>query len=266
MISLKNYFKQTSPKVKKLAIKLKILIGLCAASAFIQNDPKLSFYFMLAGFALNELLELFPPDVTSTEVKTAGTVSLVLALVAAGFFGCTVIKPKVNTTKTDSTYTTYKQVTVDVKGAKVGAGLNLDSLYKALLIAKDQRMDDSLSNLKAENKYKTDSIAALKANKPLPPKPVFIKSPPDVRYVTDPQTKAQLSYWVDRYGKLQLGCESKDQLVQTLVAQVNTLHKQVTTTTQVAKITPAWAWVIMAVEAVLLLIVMVLLQLERRAK
>jgi len=264
MISLKNFYKQTSPKVKKFGLWVKGLIGTAAATTFIQNDVKTSFYLMIAGAVITGLLECLPPDKpgdnSGNGSATGGVAMAMLAgLLMLAFAGCTVVKPEVDRTKTDTTVTSYSQVDLFVKGAKVVAGINMDSLYHAALMARDQRKDDSLAQLKMELKYKQDSIAALQANKPLPPKPVFIPSPPQIRYKTDPDTKAQLSYWIDQYGQLNLGCESKDKTIQTLQAQVTKLTKDTTVTTKVVTQTPAWNKLIMILEGAIIGILIVVL-------
>jgi len=261
MISFKNYFKETSPKVKKFGLWLKGLVGMLAGSAYIQQDVKLAFYALIGGALLTGALELLPPDSDDkpTDGNTGSTGSNLSVAMLLLFFGlclssCWSIKPEVDRTKTDTTITSYKQVDINVKGAKVTKGLNMDSLYHAALFAKDQRTDDSIARLNIELKYKQDSIAALKANKPVPVRPTFTPTAPPIQYVTDPQTKAQLSYWIDQYGKLQIGCEAKDQTVSTLQAQVTKLTTDKTVTVQVIEKTPAWNKFVMILEAAVIVV------------
>lgn len=148
---------------------------------------------------------------------------------------CQVLKPETTYSKTDTTTTAYKEQKIQVKGATVGATLNLDSLYQA-----------QLARLMS---YKTDSTAAVLAGKPIPPAPTTEK-----KYFTDPQTKAQLSYWVDAFGKLQIGCESKDQTVNVLVAELTRLTKEVSKKVEVAFKTPVWCYIALSVLGTLLLI------------
>jgi hypothetical protein len=266
MLSFKNYLKETSPKVKKFGLWLKGLIGLLAGSAYIQQDVKMAFYSLIGGALITGALELLPPDDddkgTGTPPGGSMAIATLLLFFGLAFSGCSIIKPEVDRTKTDTTITTYKQVDISVKGAKVSAGLNLDSLYRAALFAKDQRADDSIARLNIELKYKRDSIAALKANKPVPVKPAYVPTAPAIQYVTDPQTKAQLSYYIDQYGKLQLGCQAKDQVVATLQAQVTKLTTDKTVTTDVVTQTPVWNKVVMIVEGILLLICAIILVIK----
>lgn len=264
MISLKNYFKDTTVKVKKFALALKGLIATVSGASFIQGDVKLAFYALVAGAAIAFLLDLLPPDQpgnnssTGTVPPAAGAAAVLLFLVML-LPACTVVKPEVDRSKVDTTITSYKQVDIRVKGATVFKGLNLDSLYHAAMFAKQQRQSDSIAQLK----YKVDSLAAVKANKPLPPKPVYIPSPPEVQYVTDPQTKALLGYWVDQYGKIQISCQAKDQTISTLQAQVTKLTKDTTTTTKVVMQTPGWNKILMIAEGVIIAVLVIVLIIKK---
>jgi hypothetical protein len=268
MLKLKYYWSQTSPKIKKMSLWLKSTIGALALSAYVTSDPKLAVYLLVAGAIVDGLLQLLPPDQDAAkDCKCTGKGAAVLILFASmlAISSCSIIKPEVDHSKTDTTTISYKQVAIKVAGAKVFAGLNMDSLYHAALMAKDQRSEDSISRINLELKYKQDSIAALKANKPVPPKPNYIPSPPQKQYVTDPKTKAQLTYWIDAYGKFQITCESKDQTIQTLQAQVTKLTKDKTTTTVIQKETPTWNWIAMAVLATLLVICVIIIAVNRKS-
>ena len=267
----KNYFQHTSIAVKKVALALRALVATATGSAFVQGEVKLAFYVLIAGGLLDFILQLLPPSTadaqpgsnssTPSAGPSPGAAACLVWLVALSmvYVSCTVIKPGTNTSKTDSTYTTYKQVAIDVKGATVTAGLNMDSLFHAALMAKDQRAEDSIGRLNMEVKYKTDSLTALKAGNAIPAKPVYIQLPPQKQYVTDPNTKAQLTYWIDAYGKFQITCEAKDQTITSLQAQVTKLTKQVSSTTVTVPQTPVWAKVVMWLEGVLLLICIIIL-------
>lgn len=270
MLKLKNYWRATSPKIKKMSLWLKSTIGALALSAYATSEVKTGFYLLIAGAIIDGVLQLLPPDQDATKanksaIKGAAVVALVIMASMFALSSCRVIKPEIDHTKTDSTITTYKQVDIKLPGAKVFAGLNMDSLYHAALMAKDQRSEDSILRLNMELKYKQDSIAALKANKPIPAKPVYIPSPPQKQYVTDPQTKAQLSYWIDAFGKFQITCESKDQTIHSLQAQVTKLTKEVTTQKLLVDKTPAWNWIAMAVLATLLVISLIINFINRKS-
>jgi hypothetical protein len=268
MSLLQNYWKDTACSVKKVGLALRALVATVGGSAFVQNDVKFAFYALLAGGVLEFVLQNLPPDKTdgtNNNTPTGGSstpaagVAVIALLMMIFATSCTTIKPQVNRTKSDSTYTTYKQVDIKLTGAKVIAGLNIDSLYHAALMNKDQYKDDSIARLNVQLQYAKDSLTAAKANKPIPPKPVYIPSPPKKEYVTDPQTKAQLSYWIDAYGKFQIQCESKDQTITTLQAQVNKLTTDKTTTIDVAYKTPAWNKFVMILEAALLLVAILII-------
>jgi hypothetical protein len=261
---LKNYWTETSPSVKKLLLWVKGLIGTVSVSAFIQGDPKVSFYILIGGAVLDGLLQLLPSD-TNAEIKPGAKALLFVFMfaVVVSLSGCWSQRPVVEHSVTDTTTTTYKQVAFQYKGAKVVAGLNMDSLYHAALMNRDQAKDDSILRLNQELQYKKDSIAALQANKPVPPKPVYVPSPPKIQYVTDPATKAQLSYYIDQYGKLQVGCESKDQTLQMMVAEVNRLRSDKTKTTVIVYQIPKWIWYVLVPSLIINAIVALLWYLKK---
>jgi hypothetical protein len=261
MSFLNNYWKETSCRVKKIGLVLRGLVTALTTNAYVQGDLKMAFYVLLAGAVLDILLQFLPPDSPATAnsescaISGTGSAIAVIALLMLFTGACSIIKPGVDIIKTDSTYTTYKQVDLKLAGATVTKAVDLDSLFHASLMARDQRNADAIASMK----YKQDSFSALEANKLLPAKPLYIQTKPIVQYFTDPQTKAQLSYWVDQYGKLQLGCESKDQVVHSLQTEVNKLSSQTTTKTVVVTKTPNWNWMVMGAEGILLLICIVIL-------
>lgn len=268
MISIKNYFQHTAPSVKKIGLALRVLIGSIAGSAFIQGNVKWAFYTTLAGGIIDFILQCLPPGEPTVTAAASpsgndGTnkamMATIIAICCLLISSCTVVRPGANVVKTDSTYTTYKHVDFHIKGATVFKTLNVDSLVKAALIARDQYREDSLANAAVIAKYRADSITAVKANKPIPAAPVLITPKPVVQYVTDPQTKAQLSYWIDQAGKIQIGCQSKDQTIDTLQAQITTLKSNVTTNTVTVPQTPLWAKIVMWAEGIVALICIVIL-------
>lgn len=168
---------------------------------------------------------------------------LAFVLFVLAFSACRIIKPGTDTTKIDTTAINYKQQSVDVKGGKVDASLDVNALIDAI------------------TSYKRDSANAAATGQPLPVKPKASGT------ATDAQGKAQLTYWIDQFGKLQMTCESKDQTVNILVAEVTRLSKEVTKKTEIDYKTPVWAWVAIAVLtiAVIQCIVIILVQ-ERTIK
>lgn len=174
---------------------------------------------------------------------------LTIGLCCTIVFSCKVIKPGVDTEKTESTDISYKQHNIDVKGAKVGSSIDFDSLKNEA--AKQQAR---------LAQYQADSANAVAKGDPVPPKPKENKST-----LTDPQSKAQLTYWLDEYGKLQLSCESKDQTVSFLAAEITKLSKEVTKKTEVDYKTPTWNWILITVLSTLLIISTILLTLRKRS-
>ena len=174
---LNNYWAETATSVKKIALALRTFVGTITASAYVQGNVQLAFYILLVGAIIDFLLNFLPPD----KPGNSGTPSIpqinlgtaVIFILALFITSCSIIKPQVNTIQKDSTYTTFKPIDLKVKGAKVNAGINLDSLYRASLFVRDQQKDDSILKLTLMVKYKTDSIAAIKANKPIPTRPVI---------------------------------------------------------------------------------------------
>jgi len=158
-----------------------------------------------------------------------------IMLLALLFGGCNIIKPAVNKSSIDSTTVNLKPVDVPVKGAKVNTSLNVDSLVK----------DYTAKRVK----FLIDSANAAAAGKPIPKAP---QAPP--QKFTDPQTKAELTYWMDAYGRLQIGCESKDQTVRMMVAEIVKLTKQVTDKVSIIKETPVWNWITIAILGTILAI------------
>lgn len=223
MIKFKNIFRKSSPAVLKLSLALKGLIGTIGTAAYFQDKPGLGFWLLVAGALIDFYLQMLPED---TKLQN-GTKTLFLIgwLIAATMLlsGCKILRPARDSSLVDSTTTTYKKVNVDIKGAKVQQGINLDSLIKSL----------------------TPSLSKGDGVKNAQTKPVVF---------TDPQTKAQLTYWVDQYGKLQVSCESKDQTIQMLVAETNRLRSQKEKVTVVDYKTPPFNWVIISVLATLLLV------------
>jgi hypothetical protein len=149
-----------------------------------------------------------------------------LLIVLSAFASCRSVQAVSNgTIHKDSVTTTYRQEQVTIKGAAVLQVLNLDSLLK--------------ESLDARNVYVKDSLTAVKNGQPVP-----VQQRTVVKYLTDPQTKASLSYWTDQYGKLNIGCESKDQTIQLLIAQVQQLHTELTTATKIEYKTPWYDYLI----------------------
>jgi hypothetical protein len=208
MISLRNIFCKSNPAIVKLSLALRTAIGSISTAVFLNDKPALAFYLLVAGAAIDFFLQMLPENAKTPE----GTKTLFLIgwLIAAATLlsGCKIIRPATDSSLIDTTTVNYKKVNVEVKGAKVNQVINYDSL---------------LVVWKAKYKqYQLDSTLAVQKGKPLPARPE-----PTKQTLTDPGTKAQLTYWIDEFGKLQVGCESKDQTIQMLVAETNRLPTSV---------------------------------------
>lgn len=176
-------------------------------------------------------------DKLSLNKKTGGTgdtVNIILIMATLAIFGCTVIKPGTNTSsdKSDSSWTNYKQVPVDVKGATVGSNINTDSLINRI----KELMAASAKSTPVGEQPNLDSIfAAFKAG---------LKPIKDTVTVTDPNAKVVLKYWMDEAGKLQMTCTSKDETINVLVAENNKLRREIekSQTVHVEYKMPWWGW------------------------
>lgn len=221
-----NIFKPTSKDLMRVSLALRGLVGTISGISYIQNDVKLAFWLLVAGAVVEFFIQSLPPE---TKVKDGAKILVLLVSVALLWqTGCGVSRPAAGSvTITDSTQTNYKPVNVPVSGAIVHQSVNIDSLFKAW----EGRF----------KQYLKDSTEAANSGKPIPPAP----TPPDKTTVTDPQTKAQLTYWIDQLGRLQMSCESKDQTVQILVAENNRLRTEVKTDVQIEYKTPIWNYLLM---------------------
>ncbi len=257
---LKNIFKPNSKSVMKLSLGLKGLIATIAGSAFMQGNAKFAFYALVAGAVIDFIISLLPPDAVVNDgsiIKDAASRSSVVivgVLVCSMLSGCWSQRPVLetktvhadstvtNNTSKDTTFTTYKAINLNITGAKVQRFINLDSLYRIALIQRQQ--------------HTIDSLKAVADGKPIP-----LPSKPVIQYYTDPQTKAELAYWIDAYGKFQVSCESKDQTITVQQAQITVLRKQVTDrertiselqnkTITVFKV-PRWAWWVMGISVLI---------------
>lgn len=230
---LGNYFKENSKTIKKVSLALKGFIGAVATSMFVQGNAKIAFVLLFTGALLDFILDLLPPDdkgdninnegyqpLKNTRIKPPGALAI-LALIALIFLsGCKIIKPKEITTIKDSVAINYRNVDVPVKGAKVYQVINLDSLQRVWMDL--QKSGDPT----ATNK----------------------------QTVTDPKSKAELQVWIDKFGNLQASCESKDQTVQALVAELTKTREKLTEKQTIIKETPTWNWIVITALATLLLI------------
>lgn len=202
-----NLFKNTPKNLMKLSLALRGLIGTLAGAAYVQENIKVAFWFLVAGAILDFVIQLLPADAV---IKPGAKILVCLVAVSVFCFsGCSKkLRPESSTvTVKDSTIISYRPVDVPIPSFKVSAGINLDSLLKVY-----------------ENKSST-----------IPTAPVIVK---------DEAGKVMLQYWVDQYGKLQVTCESKDQTIQMLVAEVTKARNEVKTIIQPEYKTPVWNYAI----------------------
>ena len=218
---LGNYFKENSKTIKTISLTLKSFLGTISMAAFIQGDPKLAFWVLFAGAALDSLLNLMPPD---DKLKTPVKMIIILAMLSLLLGGCKIIKPKEITTIKDSVSIKYKTIDIPVKGAKVYQRVNVDSLKAAWQ-------------------------ALQKSGQPTASKPTTI---------TDLKSKAELKVWIDKYGNLQASCESKDQTIQTLVAELTRTREKLTEKQSIIKETPKWNYIAMSVMATLIVLLLII--------
>jgi hypothetical protein len=147
---------------------------------------------------------------------TAFIILLLLTIIHLVMFtGCV---PKVITnTITESKTTTIKErdTTFIYKGASVGAGVNLDSIIKVL----EMQFKQGLNGVETKRSF------------------------------VDPQTKVKLSFWMDKYGRLQADCSSKDSTWAAKLQDVVTNYEKQTHQTEVIKekYIPTWTKILIGV-------------------
>jgi hypothetical protein len=207
---LNNLFKNSSKRITKLSLALRALIGTISMAAYVQSDIQLAFWFLVIGAVLDFVIQLLPPE---TEIKTGAKILVgLVAISVLCFSGCSkkVHPESITVSVKDSTIINYKSVDVPIPDFKVNQGVNIDSLLSAFKAA-----DANGSTIQTV--------------------PVIVK---------DESGKVQLQYWLDQHGKLQITCESKDQTIQMLVAEVTKARNETKTVYKTDFKTPAWNYVI----------------------
>lgn len=217
---LDNLFQKSSKRIMKLSLALRALIGTISMAAYVQADIKLAFWFLVIGAVLDFIIQLLPPD---TEIKSGAKILVgLIAVSVLCFSGCSKkLRPESTTfTVKDTTIINYKTVDVPVPDFNIKQSINIDSLLEAYRLA---------ANTGAE-----------------------IQTAPVI--VRDATGKVQLQYWVDQYGKLQITCESKDQTIQMLVAEVTKARNEVKTVYQTEYQTPVWNYAIIVLLGIALIL------------
>ena len=172
-------------------------------------------------------------------ILIGGGAGLGALMLISSLQSCKVVQPLKSYSKIDTT--TIKETPVDllVKGGKVETSLNME-----LMMARYQ---------KKREQYLVDSTNAANQGKPLPEPPETEK-----QSFTDADTRAVLTYWIDKAGKLQLGCESKDQTITFLQKEITRLTKEVNTQKELIKEIPPWAVMLFGALGTLLVISLLL--------
>lgn len=178
----------------------------------------------------------------NTSVKTLLIVTSILLIT-----GCKVVKPSTEYTYSskDTTITNYKSLNAEYKGATVNNSINQDSLLKAFAKIVENNKANSSNSINIDsllNVFKTYLKKGLK----------------DTITVTDAQTKVQLKYWYDEFGKLQMSCTSKDQAIQMMVAEITRLTKEVTKEKKIEVVykIPSWGWVLIGVSMLITILIL----------
>jgi phage-related holin len=189
---------------------------------------------LIIGINKNSLNKVADDAEAASGTNTADAAKLVVIGFAFILLsGCKTIRPGVDNSysKSDTTITNYKPVDVQYKGATVGASFNYDSAMGLMFTKWVKMLPVAQQSLNMDSLYKVFK-GSLKTG--------------EIKTVTDPQTKVQLQYWVDEFGKLQMTCSSKDQTIQMMVAEITRLTKEVTAkkTVEVVKEMPWWGWVL----------------------
>lgn len=215
---LGNYFKPSSKMVLKVSLALKGFIGTISAATFFDGNKTAAFWFLIAGAFVDFILQCIDSDTEKTVKDNAGKITIIAVVMSLSCFSCATIRKSTTSEKIDSTSTEYKQVGVKLEGGSVKAAVNMDSIVSALRAR--------LSGVaRATPEFNVDSLIAdaLEAFK----KEMKTMKP---NVITDPESKVQLKYWVDQFGKLNIECSSKDQTIQMLVAELTRTRKEKTET------------------------------------
>lgn len=219
-----NYFKPTPKALLKVSLALRGFIGTVATATYFEGNKDAAFWFLVAGAAVDLIIQCIDPNSFKEKINSAPV--LIFAICSLWLASsCGVMKPSTQSEKTDSTWTTYKPVDVKVTGSSVGSAFNVDSFFAVL---------KGKINIPSSSTINTDSLFT-ELSKAI--KEQLAAMPPNV--VTDPETKIQLKYWYDQFGKLNMECTSKDQTIQMLVAEINKLQKEKKTETIVTYV-PVW--------------------------
>ncbi|TAG31876.1 MAG: hypothetical protein EAZ35_02170 [Sphingobacteriia bacterium] len=150
-------------------------------------------------------------DKLSLQKKDSSNSTVLVLCIALIITSCKTSKPT-NVSfyeKKDTTEVSYKQVQFKVEGGSVQSQINLDSILNvfALKIVKSQPQGTPTLNV--------DSLVSQMK------KALFLQKPVTT---SDKNDKAELRFWFDQYGRVQINCISKDQTIHLLAAEVKKLQ------------------------------------------
>lgn len=223
---LGNYFKPNSKTVLKISLAMKGFIGSISAAAFFDGNKNAAFWFLVGGAFIDFLIQCMDNNGKGTSGKGA---AVIIGVLMFSCLSCNLPKHINSSSIQDSTWTNYKPVDIKVTGAAVVSGFNLDSVVMA--IRSRLPVTGQQGNTNIDSLLNAAVSAMLEELKELPPK-----------VVTDPESKVQLKYWYDQYGKLNMECSSKDQTIQMLVAEINKLTKERRVETVVKEVQVWYTW------------------------
>lgn len=229
----KKFFAPTPVRIKKILLALKGFIGAIAVSNYFNGNKDVAFWFLVAGAFVDFLLNCTVDKDGTPPAANFFKPALFIIIASVLLTSCKVVKPARENfhSVTDSVITNYKPVDVPVTGASV-----TDSISPFAW--------GGISHLLTLD---TTTPKLITFNGNLKPFKTPLKR--DTVRVTDPQTKVQLKYWFDAYGKLQMQCSSKDTTLQIMMAEITRLHNDVSVEkkSEVVYKMPKWGWVVVGI-------------------
>lgn len=223
----KGYFKPTPDKLLRISLALRLLVGTISGASYFDGNKDAAFWFLVAGAVIEFFIQCQTP---SDNNRPPYIQKMLLLVLGCSFLFCACNRKTydhLETSKTDSSWTTKQPVNVPVKGGAT-PGVNMDSVKRLL----DWYM--------------------INQGKNGVPQMVYVDKP---FAVPDTSGMYELRYWMDATGQLFAQCVGKDQVISTLVDQNNRLVKESSKQVieRVKEKVPKWAWWTMGVMALLLI-------------
>ncbi len=214
----KGYWRTTPKFCLKLSLGLRGLIGTIAASAYVQGEPRMAFWLLVAGAALDFLIQCQHDCENLKNGNGAAAVALIIVLfyLATGT-GCRTIKMATKETHLDSSWVTQKKVDVHVAGGTTEAA-NMDSLRGII----------------RELAGRGSGLATV-VHDTLPGATDTVK-------IMDASGRAELRLWMDARGKMYADCSAKDQTIRALVNENNRLVRDNKSVVKTVYRLPPWFW------------------------